>query len=409
MPKAEGSLTPKAIANRIKAKGLQKLKWYCQMCEKQCRDENGFKCHCMSEQHQRQMALFQDNAKTYMDQFSKEFEQGMLEIIQRRARSKRVNANDIYRDYISDRHHLHMNATIWETLTDFVMYLGRTGKCQVDETERGWYIMYIDRDPETLRKLEARAKRERSDLAADEKHERDLMRQAKFAREALGEDPSKLTATEIQRERNESKVTFSAAKPVSSKGKSISSTACSIFNDSREADGQQEDSDGGKGAKSKSLSGIVSLIESEERRKERNTRLEYWLFLGIIVNVLNKQLAQGKYYKQKGTIEEVVDRYTAHVRMHATGDLIRLHQKDLETVIPSEGSTLLVVNGAHRGATATLLRIDLRNFCVSIQVRESAHTGRILDNVPYEDVCTIDRRAPELPIGRKNLKIADFF
>ena len=30
------------IANRIKSKGLQKLRWYCQMCQKQCRDENGF-------------------------------------------------------------------------------------------------------------------------------------------------------------------------------------------------------------------------------------------------------------------------------------------------------------------------------------------------------------------------------
>lgn len=34
-----GPLTPKAISNRIKAKGLQKLRWYCQMCQKQCRDE----------------------------------------------------------------------------------------------------------------------------------------------------------------------------------------------------------------------------------------------------------------------------------------------------------------------------------------------------------------------------------
>jgi hypothetical protein len=38
-------LTPKGIANRIKAKGLQKLWWYRQKCQKQCRDENGFKCH----------------------------------------------------------------------------------------------------------------------------------------------------------------------------------------------------------------------------------------------------------------------------------------------------------------------------------------------------------------------------
>jgi hypothetical protein len=39
----DGFMTPKAIANRIKAKGLQKLRYFCQMCEKQCRDDNGFK------------------------------------------------------------------------------------------------------------------------------------------------------------------------------------------------------------------------------------------------------------------------------------------------------------------------------------------------------------------------------
>ena len=64
MPKADGGST-KAIANAIKAKGecnvllagvendsyfssstecpgLGRLRWYCQICEKQCRDENGF-------------------------------------------------------------------------------------------------------------------------------------------------------------------------------------------------------------------------------------------------------------------------------------------------------------------------------------------------------------------------------
>jgi DNA/RNA-binding protein KIN17 len=44
MPKHD-AFSPKGIANRQKLKGLQRLRWYCQMCEKQCRDENGFKCH----------------------------------------------------------------------------------------------------------------------------------------------------------------------------------------------------------------------------------------------------------------------------------------------------------------------------------------------------------------------------
>ncbi len=52
------------------AKGLQKLRWYCQMCQKQCRDENGFKCHCTSESHLRQMAIFANNSTRIMDEFS---------------------------------------------------------------------------------------------------------------------------------------------------------------------------------------------------------------------------------------------------------------------------------------------------------------------------------------------------
>ena len=56
MPKHD-FFSPKAISNRIKAKGLQKLRWYCEMCQKQCRDENGFKCHQTSDSHLRQMLI----------------------------------------------------------------------------------------------------------------------------------------------------------------------------------------------------------------------------------------------------------------------------------------------------------------------------------------------------------------
>ena len=70
MPKAEkGSI--KDLANKMKSKGLQKLRWYCQMCQKQCRDENGFKCHTTSESHQRQLLLFAENPHKYLDEFSK--------------------------------------------------------------------------------------------------------------------------------------------------------------------------------------------------------------------------------------------------------------------------------------------------------------------------------------------------
>lgn len=123
MGKAEVG-TPKYLANKMKAKGLQKLRWYCQMCQKQCRDENGFKCHTSSEGHQRQLLLFADNAEQYLDEFSRDFEDGYLELLRRQFGTKRVFANKVYQDYINDRDHVHMNSTQWETLTEFVKHLG---------------------------------------------------------------------------------------------------------------------------------------------------------------------------------------------------------------------------------------------------------------------------------------------
>lgn len=148
----DGFLTPKAIANRIKAKGLLKLKFYCQVCQKQCRDENGFKCHTMSESHQRQMLLVAENPGRYMHSFSDQFKNDFISLLSRRHGTKRVFANTVYQEYISDRHHLHMNATRWNTLSEFVKYLGREGICHVDETERGWYIAWIDNSPKALAK-----------------------------------------------------------------------------------------------------------------------------------------------------------------------------------------------------------------------------------------------------------------
>ena len=68
--------TPKWIDNRQKAKGLNKLRWYCQMCQKTCRDENGFKCHIMSESHARQLQMFNENPAAFVDQYSKDFLEG---------------------------------------------------------------------------------------------------------------------------------------------------------------------------------------------------------------------------------------------------------------------------------------------------------------------------------------------
>lgn len=74
----------KAIANAMKSKGLQKLRWYCQVCEKQCRDENGFKCHMMSESHLRQMLVVGENAGSYINDYSRTFMNEFIALLSRR-------------------------------------------------------------------------------------------------------------------------------------------------------------------------------------------------------------------------------------------------------------------------------------------------------------------------------------
>ncbi|KAF4669005.1 hypothetical protein FOL47_002740 [Perkinsus chesapeaki] len=118
--------SPKWLDNKMKAKGLQKLKWYCQMCQKQCRDENGFKCH-------------------------------------------------------------------------------RTGKANIEKTERGWYLEYIDRE---RMEREAKYKEEKKYEAAEEKQEERLIaKQVRMAKaEAMKSGIKDSKATTLERKEGDNDI-----------------------------------------------------------------------------------------------------------------------------------------------------------------------------------------------------------
>lgn len=76
--------TPKYLANAMKSKGLQRLRWYCQVCQKQCRDENGFKCHAQSELHLRQMLVVGESAGKVISDYSGQFQHDFVQLLSRR-------------------------------------------------------------------------------------------------------------------------------------------------------------------------------------------------------------------------------------------------------------------------------------------------------------------------------------
>lgn len=371
--------TPKYIANKIKAKGLQKLRWYCQMCQKQCRDENGFKCHTMSESHQRQLLLFADNQSTYLNQFSKEFCDGYLELLRRQFGTKRVHANRIYQEYIADRHHLHMNATQWETLTDFVKWLGREGKCVVDETEKGWFVTYIDRDPETIRLQEALAKKEKMDRDDHERMMKLLEKQIERGKKQDEKTP-KHVPTDLIRNEDE-KITISLStfkKPEPVKINSKESALAKLASESASSKKTKRE-------EKRKLSALDEIIKEEEERKKKVKRKDYWLSEDIIVKVVTDSLGE-KFLNKKGVVLDVIDKYAAMVKMLDSNHKLKLDQTHLETVIPKPKRKVKILNGAHRGLIAELEDIYPEEYCVSVKIASGPLRGKIVDKLPYEDL-----------------------
>ncbi|CAH0403811.1 unnamed protein product [Chilo suppressalis] len=362
--------TPKYIANKIKAKGLQKLRWYCQMCQKQCRDENGFKCHTMSESHQRQLLLFADNANKYIDEFSKEFADGYVELLRRQFGTKRVNANKVYQEYISHRDHLHMNATQWETLTEFVKWLGREGKCVVDETEKGWFVAYIDRDPAAVAAMEAKAKKEKMDKDDQERMLEFIQKQVERGKKQTTRSETEPTYTEFKRESSQEKVTLSLnlkRKTEENKPETLQTVSFKLKGkDKDEKDGSSTSSKRVKTEEGKSRTALEEVMEMEERAKERANRKDYWLCEDIIVKIVTKSLGD-KFYKKKGTIEKVIDKYGAQVKLIDENVKLKLDQNHLETVIPSPGRQVRFVNGAYRGLIGILKDVDTKSFCCQVE------------------------------------------
>ncbi|KAK0550900.1 hypothetical protein OC844_006655 [Tilletia horrida] len=200
MPKAAAG-SAKALSNSMKAKGLTKLRFYCQICQKANRDENGYKCHIESESHLRKAAALggggggSGSSKSgggVIDDFSREFQDSFVALLSRRFGTRRIKANRVYQEYIQDRHHLHMNATRWLSLTEFVKHLGREGIVHVDENEEGWFVSWIDTSPGALARQDALQKMNRQKMN-DEQRERKLLQQ-QIERAAAAEAEAKAEA-----------------------------------------------------------------------------------------------------------------------------------------------------------------------------------------------------------------------
>ncbi|CAF1354824.1 unnamed protein product, partial [Adineta ricciae] len=409
MGKDGGFLTPKAIGNRIKAKGLQKLRWYCQSCQKQCRDENGFKCHIQSESHQRQLLLVGENSGKYVANYSHEFHSGFFSTLRRSFGTKRVLANTVYCEYIKDRDHIHMNATRWVALAGYVRWLGSQGLCEIEQTERGWYVTLIDKDPDSVRREMDSEKKQKMDLDDEQRRQKLIAEQIKRDQERGIQQPEPVYSDLVRKDEDE-KVQVTFNQMVVAEKKKTLPTSILVTSSKKRQTTTDETPDGVEAKKQKAemqeepaatesvfkkplpvasskpkKSALEELREMEEKRKEAKNRKDYWLHEGIVVKIITSKLGD-KCYKKKGVVTKVEDRYQAVVKIIDTNDKVRVDQAHVETVIPAIGKKVLIVNGAYRGEEATLEDIHQDTFSVDLTLTTGPMVGMRCNNVAYEDV-----------------------
>lgn len=180
------------------------------------RDENGFKCHTQSESHVRQMLLIGEDPRKHINDYSHQFQRDFLQLLRTAHGEKKVHVNHFYQEYISNKEHVHMNATRWPSLTEFAKYLGREGICRVEDNDKGLHISWIDNSPEALRRQDAIRKKERQDRG-DEEREQKLIREqierAEMDAEQKTREEGEERAQELQRQEGETiKLNFGKPK-----------------------------------------------------------------------------------------------------------------------------------------------------------------------------------------------------
>src|SRR3989338_1182257 len=136
-------MSAKSIAKKLKRSALPPLRYYCNVCDKQCRDQNGYDDHCNNNKAHKRRVEDQESCKNIVtERNSQLFEAGFIDILKRRYQVS-VLANRVYNEYIQDRSHIHLSSTFWSCLTKFVLHLRDSHVCAVHETDQGFWVRYL--------------------------------------------------------------------------------------------------------------------------------------------------------------------------------------------------------------------------------------------------------------------------
>lgn len=128
------------------------------------------------------MLIVGEDSKKTIDSFSSTFKSDFLGLLKASHGEKKISANHFYQEYIANKEHVHMNATKWISLSEFVKAMGREGLVRVEEGEKGFFISYVDNSPDALKRQEFLRKKEKMDRGDEEREQKAIREQVERAK-----------------------------------------------------------------------------------------------------------------------------------------------------------------------------------------------------------------------------------
>jgi DNA/RNA-binding protein KIN17 len=299
---------------------MGKVKYFCQMCEKQCRDANGFKCHLATEGHRNQMREFLENPQKYIEEFSDAFENQFMSELGEKL--EWLFANEVYSAVLRDPSNVRLNATKWSSLTDFLSYLEEGGYiAKKPDPNKPSTFMIKRLDPELEERLE-REKLEglRRKQREIEREDREFEKRIKLAEFTLGDETKSRfeEATKVTRSSPNEKISLSL-KP--------------------------------RGIMSSAFSAKESDDDDEEERRD----------FSLLVDCIVKIIAPGIHEGVKGRVmpgSTDSDLSLTILKSHQV--VSSLKRNEVETVIPNIQKKVKVINPSNvvAGSVGILLSVD---------------------------------------------------
>lgn len=302
-----------------------KEKFFCQICNRQCQDKDGFNCHLKSKTHQKNIERVAKNPEKYIDNYSNDFKRDYLDFLKREHKNEWVSANVIYDKYIKEKDNVPLNATKWESLIKFLQHIAEEKLINLQPREDDILIKYIDKT--FTQKKESKIDKTDKMLKTFEKIERisdniNLIKEKKNIKEA---DVSQFSGFEISFGNNAEK--------------SNTSTSHSLFNNTDTP------------LLSQKRKNIEIMEKSNSNYKKDEAEETLWISTGLKV-IINK-----KYKYSKGIIQTIKGN-VAEVKIPDSKDTIKIPQSFLAPKPPSIGSLSKIISGKNVSEIGVIENIE---------------------------------------------------